>query len=120
MTLNRRKLCRSRLNRVASQIVDRGLDLLGRERLFAPARPEEVGVFAVGLPAAYVVDASVERRRVHLRGVLAHEGRVRLVPAELDQLLARGRLLCLSRGRRGSDGPRQGRTSGDCMLSHYA
>ena len=75
------------LERRRLQVVDRVLDLLDRERLLAPAGPDEVGVLAVGLQVSEVVHASVERRRVHLGGVLAHERRVGLVPAELDQLL---------------------------------
>ena len=71
------------------QVVDRGLQLLDRERPTPPAVPGEVDELAVLLDDIRMEDAAVKRRGLHLPDVPAEERGVGLVPAELDQFLLR-------------------------------
>jgi hypothetical protein len=60
------------------EVVDLGLEIASGDLLRAPDVPGE---------GVEMEDASVEGRLLHLLGVPAHERRIRLVPAELDELL---------------------------------
>src|SRR4051812_39191406 len=71
------------------QVLQRGPQFRLGEGAFAPAQPGEVFALASRAGGHDVEDAAVEGRLLHLGDVLAKERRIRLVPAELDQLLDR-------------------------------
>src|SRR5439155_26969781 len=73
------------------QVIQAALDCRVRKRPPAPHTPGKIVVAAGWVPEREMKDTPVERGAQKRGDVLAHETRVRLVPAELDELLRRVR-----------------------------